>query len=892
MLVFTPLAGSGRSEQTRPLCYLLTIDDVNILLDCGSFPPGTPTEKTEGYYSALKQHAPNVDLVLFSHGDTAHLGLYPYAHAKWKLAAPAYASIPVQAMGRMAVTEELKDLAMEEQVLPPTEGSAEEEEPMTEKYVATPHEILEAFDAVSTLRYSEPIHLAGKCQGITITPYSAGHTLGGTIWKIRSPSSGTIVYAVDMNHTKERHLDGTVILRSSGGGGVFEGLARPDLLITDADRALTVSARRKDRDTAFLDLIATTIRTSHSVLIPCDPSTRILELLVLLDQYWTFQKLETPICLVSQTGSEMLAYVRSMVEWMGGTLSKDEGGAEIDVSKTGRKRRRDEEEDEAAVGPMSLRFRHVQFFGDAKAFLSAHKPEEPKVILAVPYNMAYGPSRRLFTELASEPGNLVVMPSMGEPGTLAHDLFTMWNERQTEDDKWGKGKVGDIARIREELTIQLNSKIPLTGQELEDYNTREQERAAKEREAAQRAALARSQQLLEADEGDSGDDTDSDEDDDDMAIDRALGGGSDDEMNQDIDPASQRRGGASGHDWSVDDADSARHLSFDIYLKGNVSKAASFFKTTSGATQRFRMFPYVEKGGLKRKVDEYGETLDVGLWLRRGRALDEDAESEEVKEAKRKKREEEEAKKAPPEPPSKFVSEEVQVRVDCQLAFIDLEGLNDGRAVKTIVPQVNPRRMIIVHAPAEATDALVQSCASIRAMTQQIFTPTVGETVTIGQRTNTFSIALADSLLVSLKLSKFEDSEMAFLSGKVPPHGTSSLPVLEPLASANQPQRLSIPEEGESKRTRFGVASLPQTTMIGDLKLTALRSRLTALGLSAEFAGEGVLLCSGGGVGDLEQTVAVKKTGRGRISLEGSTGEVYFTVRDEIYALHAVVSRA
>lgn len=92
---------------------------------------------------------------------------------------------------------------------------------------------------------------AGKCQGITITPYSAGHTLGGTIWKIRSPSSGTIVYAVDMNHTKERHLDGTVILRATG-GGVFEGLARPDLLITDADRALTITPRRKDRDTAFL----------------------------------------------------------------------------------------------------------------------------------------------------------------------------------------------------------------------------------------------------------------------------------------------------------------------------------------------------------------------------------------------------------------------------------------------------------------------------------------------------------------------------------------------------------------------------------------------------------------------------------------------------------------
>jgi len=79
--------------------------------------------------------------------------------------------------------------------------------------------------------------------------------------------------------------------------------------------------------------------------------------------------------------------------------------------------------------------------------------------------------------------------------------------------------------------------------------------------------------------------------------------------------------------------------------------------------------------------------------------------------------------------------------------------------------------------------------------------------------------------------------------------------------------------------------------MIGDLKLTALRTRLTALGLSAEFAGEGVLVCSGGGVGEMEQTVAVRKTGRGRISVEGSTGDVYFTIRKEIYALHAVVSQ-
>jgi hypothetical protein len=91
----------------------------------------------------------------------------------------------------------------------------------------------------------------GKCQGLTITPFSAGHSLGGAIWKIRSPSAGTILYAVDMNHMRERHLDGTVLMRQAA-GGVFEPLARPDLLITDADRASVVTSRRRDRDAALI----------------------------------------------------------------------------------------------------------------------------------------------------------------------------------------------------------------------------------------------------------------------------------------------------------------------------------------------------------------------------------------------------------------------------------------------------------------------------------------------------------------------------------------------------------------------------------------------------------------------------------------------------------------
>ncbi|KAG9039624.1 hypothetical protein FRB95_009205 [Tulasnella sp. JGI-2019a] len=952
MITFTPLAGSARSSiSSRPLCYLLVIDDIRILLDCGDFPLNTSPELRDAYYTALEKESPSVDLVLFSHGNISHLGLYPYAYAHWNLQAPAYASIPVQATGRMAVTED-SDTIRAEQDVTATGAETDSDVKMDEgnsksglKRVPTRQDISLAFDSINTLRYSEPIHLGGKCQGITITPFSAGHTLGGTIWKIRSPSSGTIVYAVDMNHTKERHLDGTVILRSAG-GGVFESLARPDLFITDADRTLVVTPRRKERDTAFLDIITSTIERARSVLIPCDASTRILELLVLLDQYWTFQKLNTPICLVSRTGPEMLAYVRSMVEWMGGAMSKEEGNTEIDLARVGKKRgRREEEEDEIAIGPVALRFKHVKFFQTPASLLAAYPITATQVILAVPHDMSYGPSRSLFTQFARDAGNTLILTSLGEQGTLSSDLFRLWNDRQSEGDKWGKGKVGQAVRPNQPITVQIHSKVPLTGQELEDHLAREREAATKQRDAAQRAALIRSQELLEADEGDSEDDDESDrsvDDDDEMAVDKVLGGVEGDEENDELDhnerdPGSRTvkgRGGAlmnlTSNEWSMDDLDAGRQLSFDIYLKGNVSKATSFFKTSSGAAQRYRMYPYVDKsgGGMKRRVDEYGETLDIGMWLRRGRALDEDAEGEEVKEAKRRKKEEEEAKKAPAEPPSKFITEEIKVHIACQMMYIDLEGLNDGRAVKTIVPQVNPRRMIVVHASTEAADGLVESSSSIRAMTQQIFTPAIGESVTIGQHTKTFSISLADTLLASLNMSRvrftlletqikveklnilfnqFEDSEMAFLTGRVVSHANASIPVLAPLTSSSSAPNAAIPkvasdgdESVEAPMPPSGAtlgaaatksASLPRSTMIGDLKLTALRARLGTLGLTAEFAGEGVLVCSGGGSGDLEQTVAVRKLGRGKITVEGNAGDVYFTVRKEVYALHAIVAQ-
>lgn len=87
--------------------------------------------------------------------------------------------------------------------------------------------------------------------------------VGGTIWKIVKDGEEVIVYAVDYNHKKERSVrfslprqretnHGVVYIYRHLDGAMLESLSRPHLLITDAYNALSVQARRKERDQALL----------------------------------------------------------------------------------------------------------------------------------------------------------------------------------------------------------------------------------------------------------------------------------------------------------------------------------------------------------------------------------------------------------------------------------------------------------------------------------------------------------------------------------------------------------------------------------------------------------------------------------------------------------------
>ncbi|KDN51357.1 hypothetical protein K437DRAFT_254952 [Tilletiaria anomala UBC 951] len=830
--------------------------------------------------------------------------------------------------------------------------------------VPTVEQVEQTFDSISTLRYLQPYHFShGNLAGLTLTAYNAGHSLGGTVWKLRSPSQGTIVIAMEWNHNRERHLDGSALLSTSGGvgsntgasgqsgsvggsGSSAEALRRADLMITSVQRGLITNIRRKDRDAAILDIVHRTLQAGASVLFPIDPSARLLELLVLLDQHWAYaySHARFPLCLVSHTGSEVIERARTLMEWMtrewatvatgAGANAEAEGvegqdgdpGLKNNTQRKGNDRRaRERMQKEGPAAPLD--FKYLRIFSSLEAMNNAIPPGQARVVLAVPPSLTCGPARKLVATFSQNPQDVILLTQRGEPGSLTRWLWNEWHKRQQPAAKLGRGKVGQVIKTSE-LTgdsaiesheLEIQRKISLNEEELKVYEDALQ--AAKTKAAQRRALAARSRRRLEADEDeDSDDDSDADENfgNDEFgalpsATRGASGGAGGLGRKRDFDSAFEVSGavdrGAMGDSLSAE-------VSFDIYLKGDASKVTSFFGSRpdkgegDGAAEagvRYRMFPFVDK---KRRIDAYGETIDVNRWLSKKNELEANqAEGKADEEALEAQRNRAWAQKGTQDgQPSKFVVDKVQLHLQCHLAFVEMEGLNDGRALKTVLPQLLPRRLIMVDGDAATRRDMRSSLQSVKAMSKELWAPLLGFSVSIGESTVALTVNLGDNLMKSIRLSQFEDFEIAYLRSVFKISEESSLPTLNSVeqqtASAGRSDEGAQIEEGAEgeepgefkaspeEPVRVASKTILPTIFVGDLRLSGLKSHLAGkMGMPADFAGEGLLVCGlKPGSTDSCSATTVQKAGQGRIVIEGNIGQNFYNVREQVYSLHAQIS--
>jgi cleavage and polyadenylation specificity factor subunit 2 len=91
--------------------------------------------------------------------------------------------------------------------------------------------------------------------------------IGGAVFRIWKDRAEDIVYAVDYNHRKERHLAGSVL----------EALSRPYLLITDSLNAMYDQPKPRDTVKEMLGQVQSTLRRDGDVLMLTDTAGRVLE---------------------------------------------------------------------------------------------------------------------------------------------------------------------------------------------------------------------------------------------------------------------------------------------------------------------------------------------------------------------------------------------------------------------------------------------------------------------------------------------------------------------------------------------------------------------------------------------------------------------------------------
>ncbi|KAJ1694426.1 hypothetical protein LUZ63_011124 [Rhynchospora breviuscula] len=424
----TPLSGVYGEN---PLCYLVAIDGFNLLMDCG-----WNDLFDLSLLQPLSRVAKSIDAVLISHPDILHLGALPYARKHFGLSAPVYATEPVYRLGLLTMYDHCLSRRQ-----------------ISDFDMFTLDDIDAAFQNVIRLKYSQNYHLSENGEGIVIAPHVAGHLLGGTIWKITKDGED-VVYAVDFNHRKERHLNGTVL----------ESFVRPAVLITDAFNALNNQVYKRQRDQEFLDAILRVLRADGTVLLPVDTAGRVLELILILEQYWAQQHLSFPIFFLTNVASSTVEYVKSFLEWMSDSIAKSF----------------EHTRDNAFL------LKYVTLIinkSDLENYAGV-----PKVVLTSMASLEVGFSHDIFVELATDAKNLVLFTERGQFGTLA---------RMLQVDPPPKA-----------VKVTMSKRVPLVGDELKAYEE-EQEKIKKE-EAVKKASIVKveevrvaSSHLSESTKGDS-----------------------------------------------------------------------------------------------------------------------------------------------------------------------------------------------------------------------------------------------------------------------------------------------------------------------------------------------------------------------------------------------------
>ncbi len=90
--------------------------------------------------------------------------------------------------------------------------------------------------------------------------------------------------------------------------------------------------------------------------------------------------------------------------------------------------------------------------------------------------------------------------------------------------------------------------------------------------------------------------------------------------------------------------------------------------------------------------------------------------------------------------PTKYVSSTLDLQVCCLLYYLDYSGTADGTSIKNILPQVSPRKLVLVSGTEASHADLRDFCLASDTMTKDVFLPRAGETLNVSSVTNIYQV--------------------------------------------------------------------------------------------------------------------------------------------------------
>ncbi|KAK4192222.1 cleavage factor two protein 2 [Podospora australis] len=777
MFTYTPLQGA-LSESTASQSLIELDGGVKLLIDVG-WDETFDVEKLR----ELEKQVPTLSLILLTHATIAHLGAYAHCCKHFPLFTriPVYATQPVIDLGRTLTQDLYASTPVAATTISPT-ALAEVAYP----YSQTPssdnnfllqspstEEIARYFSLIQPLKYSQPQQplpspFSPPLNGLTITAYNSGHTLGGAIWHIQHGLE-SIVYAVDWNQGRENVFSGAAWLGGGHGGvggtEVIEQLRKPTALVCSSRTPETVLSRAR-RDEQLLESIKLCIGRGGTVLVPVDSSARVLELSYLLEHAWRTEVEKqnevfrnSKLYLAGRSISSTMRHARSMLEWMddsivrefeavagGGASKGQQGGAGNRGGRDGNPNH------EKAAGPFD--FKHLRLL-EKKAQISyvlrqAAEDTEPRgrVILATDTSLEWGFSKDVLKAIADDPRNLVVLtekPSFceGKP-SIARTLWEWWKERRdgvateqtssgdTFEQVYGGGRT---------LVVKDASKQALEGNDLGVYQqwlaTQRQLQATLQSgggtalEASVDVADDVSESSSESEESDTEQQGKA------LNVSTTLGQASRKKVvltDEDLGVMILLKKDKGVYDFDVR-GKKGRDRMFPIVIRrkrhddyGELIRPEDYLRAeeqddADGAQDAFQQSGGREedKLGQKRRFDDInaaGKKNAFGQNKRPhfNRALSADEQDNNTAHANGPVGDELDQLEDEADTtvgPAKLVLTSTTVSVNLRIAFVDFSGLHDKRSLSMLIPLIQPRKLVLVAGVEQETIALAADCKKL-----------------------------------------------------------------------------------------------------------------------------------------------------------------------------------